>query len=65
MLLFLNLNIFHTFSSVSIFDFEQVNVNWVGAIKLLYGLSLDNRHLRELNLRHNFVGTLKTLCFYS
>ena len=27
--LLLTLNIFHTFSSVSIVDFEQVNVGWV------------------------------------
>ena len=30
MFLLLTLNIFHTFFSVSIVDFEQVNVNWVG-----------------------------------
>ena len=28
MFLLLTLNIFHTFSAVSIVDFEQVNVNW-------------------------------------
>ena len=31
--LLLGLNIFHTFSNVSILDFEQVNVIWVVSVK--------------------------------
>ena len=30
--LLLTLNIFHTFSSVSIVNFEQINSSWVGVI---------------------------------
>ena len=43
MFLMLTLNIFHTFSSVSVVDFEQVNVIWVYAIvpcKQKFDLSL-------------------------
>ena len=34
-ILLLTLNIFHTFSSVSIVNFEQVNVNWIITIGFL------------------------------
>ena len=35
MFLLLTLNIFHTFSGVSIVDFEQGNVNWVSALCIM------------------------------
>ena len=39
MFLILTLNIFHTFSSISIVDFEQVNVSWFKSSKLTHSVS--------------------------
>ena len=41
MSLLLTLNIFHTFFSVSIVDFEHVNVCWVGFRKIFEALQID------------------------
>ena len=38
MFLLLTLNIFHTFSNVSVADFEQVNITWVLPSELRKGI---------------------------
>ena len=55
MFLLLTLNIFHTFSSVSIVDFEQANVSWI--CKILPFYFVGNHSLL------NFTGNGSTIHF--